>query len=332
MSDQSSSGGERLQKIIAQAGIASRRDAEELIRDGLVTVNGKVANLGDKAILGKDAIKVKGKLIMTATSKVYFLIYKPKHVIAMVNEDEEGRTTLKDLIPRIKERVFTVGRMDFAGEGAIILTNDGELTQQILKSNDIVRRYHVKVDRHPTQEDLAKLARGGRMEGRSMNPYHVRVVESYSKNALIEISFEGMGTIDVRKYFENKGFFPEKIARVAIGHLSAESLVPGAYKKLEPSSVKALLKQPELAKKKIEKLVAQKGSNVRKVREEHLSEDAELKRRGRKGMFDGTKTGFITKAARAPVGRGIRGSGADAPPRGTRSERPRKSAPIRGKR
>jgi 23S rRNA pseudouridine2605 synthase len=199
----------------------------------------------------------------------------------MVAEDEEGRTTLKDLIPRIKERVFTVGRMDYAGEGAILLTNDGELTQQILKSKNIVRRYQVKVDRTPSQEELARLARGARIEGRSMQPYHVRVVEAYARNALIEISFEGMGAIDVRKYFELKGFFPEKVARVAIGHISAESLQPGAYKRLEPSSVKALLSQPELAKKKIEKLVGSKESKVKAVSESALKSDAERKRMGR---------------------------------------------------
>jgi len=277
----SSKGAERLQKLIAQAGIASRRTAEEWIRDGLVTVNGKVASLGDKAEIGKYAIKVKGKLISAPSQRVYYLIYKPKHVIAMVSEDEEGRTTLKDLIPRIKERVFTVGRMDYAGEGAILLTNDGELTQQILKSKDIVRRYHVKIDRQPSQEDLARLARGSRIEGRSMQPYHVRVVENYTRNCLIEISFEGMGAIDVRKYFELKGFFPEKVARVAIGHISAESLQPGAYKRLEPSSVKALLAQPELAKKKIEKLVGSKEAKVKAISESVLKSDAERKRKGR---------------------------------------------------
>jgi 23S rRNA pseudouridine2605 synthase len=95
-------GAERLQKIIAQVGIASRRDAEELIRDGLVTVNGKVSALGDKATLGQDAIKVKGKLIHAPAQKVYYLIYKPRNVIAMLTEDEEGRATLKDFMGRIK--------------------------------------------------------------------------------------------------------------------------------------------------------------------------------------------------------------------------------------
>ncbi len=284
-------GAERLQKIIAQAGIASRRDAEDLIREGSVTVNGKVAALGDKAVFGKDAIKVNGKLIHTPASKVYYLIYKPKHVIAMANEDEEGRPTLKDFMGRIKERVFPVGRMDFNGEGAILLTNDGEITQKILKSTEIIRRYHVKLHRVPTPDEMVRLVRGGRMEKRSMVPYHVRIVDTYAKNALIEISFQGMGAIDVKKYFENKGFIPEKVARVAIGHISAEKLPPGTIKKLEASSVEALLTQPELAKKKIENLTASKGSKAKVISEDQLERDAERKRRGKTGIFlDPSKT------------------------------------------
>ena len=264
----SDTGGERLQKIIAQAGITSRRDAEELIRDGQVTVNGKMAKLGDKATLGKDAIKVKGKLLHSATHKVYYLFYKPKNVIAMIADDEEGRPTIKDFIHRIKERVFTIGRMDFTGEGAILLTNDGEFVQRLQKSNDIIRRYHVKVDRNPTPEELARIARGGRIEGRSMQPFHVRVVENYHRNALIEVSFEGMGSLEVRQYFENKGFFPEKVARVGIGHLNAEHIPPGSYKRIESSSIEAMFVQPELTKKQIERLVKKSSARTRVVRED----------------------------------------------------------------
>jgi 23S rRNA pseudouridine2605 synthase len=276
---------ERLQKIIAQAGIASRRDAEELIRDGLVTVNGKVSALGDKAVWGQDAIKVNGKLLHTPAVKVYYLVYKPKNVIAMLNEDEEGRPTLKDFVKRIKERVFPVGRMDFTGEGAILLTNDGDITQKILKSNEIIRRYHVKVGRQPSTEDLARLARGGRIEDRSMQPYHVRLVQNYAKNALIEISFEGMGSTEVKKYLENKGFIAEKIARVGIGHLSVEKMAPGTFKRIEASSVQALLTQPELAKRQIAALTESKKSEVKVVSEGTLKKDAEKKRMGRKGIF-----------------------------------------------
>jgi 23S rRNA pseudouridine2605 synthase len=260
MSDtQTPSSGERIQKIIAQAGIASRRDAEELIREGKVMVNGKTASLGDKATLGKDSIKVRGRLIQSTEQKVYYIIYKPKNVIGVNAEDEEGRPTLYAFTKRIKERVFMVGRMDFMGEGIILLTNDGAIAQRMQKSNDIIRRYHVKVDRHPTPIDIEKLARGGRIEGRSMVPFHVRLANAYAKNALIEISFEGMGAIEIRKFFENKGFYPERIACVGIGHIAADKMAPGMVKKLEGSTVEALFTQPELAKTQIEKLKQKKA-------------------------------------------------------------------------
>ncbi len=258
---------ERIQKIIAQAGLASRREAETLIAEGQVTVNGKTAKLGDKATLGEDAIKVKGKLIHNAENKVYYLFYKPKNVIAMVNEDEEGRDTIKNFVRGINERVFTVGRMDFSGEGAILLTNDGEMAQKLTKSNDLIRRYHVKVDRHPTQDDLDRLGRGGRIEKVSMNPHHIRVVQEYAKNALIEISFQGSGVTEIRKYFENKGFFPEKVIRVGIGHLKADKMKPGEVKKVDATSIQALLIQPELTTKLIENIVKTKTK-----RNEHAEE------------------------------------------------------------
>ena len=265
--------GDRLQKIIAQAGIASRRDAEELIREGKVTVNGKTANLGDKAILGEHSIKVKGRLIHSTEQKAYYIIYKPKNVIALLSEDDEGRPTLKEYTKRIPERVFTVGRMDFTSEGAILLTNDGEIAQKMQKATDIIRRYHVKVDRHPTPSDIEKLSRGGRLEGRSMHPYHVRLATAYHKNALIEISFEGMSAIDIRKFFENKGFFPERIACVGIGHINAEKMTPGMLKKIEGSSVHALFAQPELTKKQIEKL-ALKRTHVRSLHTDQTKDQA----------------------------------------------------------
>lgn len=286
---------ERLQKIIAQAGLASRRAAEEWIAEGLVTVNGAVAKLGDKATLGVDAIKVKGKLLSKPAHQVYYLFYKPKHVIAMVNEDEEGRVTIKDLIHKqIKERVFTVGRMDYQGEGAILLTNDGDLAQKILKSDHIIRRYHVKVDRLPTPDDIQRLARGGRIEGRSMTPAHVQIAKAYAKNSLVEISFEGMGQIDVRKFFENKGFFPERVARVGIGHIKADKMAPGSFKKLEKSSVEALLTQPELAKRQIDNAIEGQARRMKSIQEEEQKKQERKEREEKKILARG---GRIAKPA-----------------------------------
>ena len=295
--------GERLQKIIAQAGITSRRDAEELIRDGLVTVNGKTSKLGDKAVLGKDAIKVKGKLLQTTEAKVYYLFYKPKNVIAMIAEDEEGRPTIKAYTRRIKERVFTVGRMDFTGEGAILLTNDGEMAQKIQKSTDIIRRYHVKVDRNPTQEELAKIARGGRIDGRSMQPTHVRVSGVFTKNAVVEISFQGMGAIEIKKFFENKGFHAERVARVAIGHLNVENVQPGNFKRIEATSIQALFAQPELARKQIERLVKKKAKSYKVVDEESMKKNAEFKKmrvNSKRADFTGSDYAASSRSESAP--------------------------------
>ena len=323
---------ERLQKIIAQAGLASRRQAETWIEEGLVTVNGEIAKLGDKASLSTDAIKVKGKLLHSSPVKVYYVFYKPKNVIAMINEDDEGRPTIKDVIQnRIKERVFTVGRMDFTGEGAILLTNDGDLSQQILKSNDIIRRYHIKVDRIPSQEDLARIARGGRIEGRSMNPFHVRIVQAFNRNALIEVSFEGMGSIDVRKFIENKGFFPEKVARVGIGHINAEQLAPGNFKKVDASSFKALLEQPELAKKQIERLVQSK-SKVRVVSAEDLEKDVERKRHHKKSSFSESAESAPRQSFEERLAARASRTLGDRPERTPRTERTSERAPSRSER
>src|SRR5947209_7120382 len=116
---------ERVQKVLAQAGIASRRKAEELISQGLVTINGKLAKLGDKAEFGKDAIKVKGKLLNSQAEPLIYLAFnKPKGVISTLT-DPEGRSTLTDFLGKIKARVFPVGRLDFNSDGLLILTNDG---------------------------------------------------------------------------------------------------------------------------------------------------------------------------------------------------------------
>jgi pseudouridine synthase len=314
---------ERIQKIIAQAGLASRREAEDLIAEGMVTVNGKTAKLGDKATLGEDAIKVKGKLIQKPEHKVYYLFYKPKNVIAMINEDEEGRQTIKDFTRGIQERVFTIGRMDFSGEGAIILTNDGEMAQKLTKSDELIRRYHVKVDRHPTQEDLDRLGRGGRIEKVSMTPHHIRVVQEYAKNALIEISFQGSGVTEIRKYFENKGFFPEKVIRVGIGHLKADTMKPGELKKVDATSIQALLVQPELTTKQIENIVKKKTKKNDHSEERKFSDKSDRAPKADR-PFSGRKT-FSTEdkseraSRRPPRGRPLpaeRAAGIKRAPRG----------------
>ncbi len=239
---------ERLQKILAKAGIASRRGAEDLISEGLVTINGKVAQLGDKAIWGKDAVKVKGKLLQygTATHEpLYFALYKPKGMISAL-VDPQGRPTIKDLIKGIRTRVFPVGRLDFNSEGLLLLTNDGDAAEKIQKDEDLVRVYEVKVKGHPEQRDLAKLAKGvavGEFRKKLLRPASVKLKEELDHKSWIEVTVEGGGAFDVKELFMTAGFLVERVVRTAIGSLSIKGLTPGQIRPIKAIHLKALLQK-----------------------------------------------------------------------------------------
>jgi 23S rRNA pseudouridine2605 synthase len=210
-----------------------------------VTVNGKIAKLGDKAELGKDAIKVSGKLIRGAEAPVYLAFYKPKQVISALT-DPEGRQELADYLTKIHSRVYPVGRMDFMSEGLLLLTNDGELAEKIQKSPDIPRVYHIKVKGHPEADVISRLARGIRLEGKLIRPHSVRVAEKLTAKAKIEVVMQGHGAADLKRFFEMKGVLVDRIVRVAIGHLTLKGLEPGHYRPLQKSQMLALVNQPEL--------------------------------------------------------------------------------------
>jgi pseudouridine synthase len=242
---------ERLQKILAQAGIASRRRAEDLIREGAVTVNGRTATIGEKADLASDAIKVSGKLLQSKRPVIYLAFHKPKGVISMF-ADPEGRPTLADFTSRIKERLFPIGRLDFNSEGLILLTNDGGFAEKLQKRGDIPRVYHVKVRGHSQPEDLARLERGARVGDRLAKPHSVRLAESLQSKSVIEWVTLESGALDVKAAFETRGFQVERITRTAIGHLTLRGLAPGEYRVLKPSQVEALLNQPELGMRQLD--------------------------------------------------------------------------------
>jgi 23S rRNA pseudouridine2605 synthase len=244
---------ERLQKIIAQAGIVSRRKAEELISYGEVTLNGKIAKLGDKADLSKDSIKVQGKLLKNTQDPLYLAFYKPKGVIAMVTEDPEGRQTLSHFLEKVRTRVFPVGRMDYNGEGIMLLTNDGDIAAKIQRLRKLPRIYHVKIKGHPTEEDLGRLKRGAMLEKKRIRPQTVKLFKKLQSKAIVEIVFVGTGALEVKALFERKGFLIEKVTRVQLGHLSIGGLEPGEYRPIHKSEVELLLEDPELVLKLREK-------------------------------------------------------------------------------
>jgi 23S rRNA pseudouridine2605 synthase len=236
---------ERIQKILAQAGITSRRKAEQLIKEGLVTVNGKVATIGEKADLAEDAIKVEGKLLQTKRPPMYIAFHKPRGVISMF-ADPEGRPTLGDFLARIKERLFPIGRLDFNSEGLILLTNDGAFAEKLQKRSDIARVYQVKVRGHVEPADLAKLERGAKVGERAFKPHSVRLAGNLASKSVIEWVTLESGAMDVKGAFESRGFLVEKITRTAIGHINLRGIAPGEHKLLKASQVEALLNQPEL--------------------------------------------------------------------------------------
>src|SRR5881398_2967497 len=173
---------ERLQKIIAHAGVASRREAEWMIRDGRVTVNGRVVTeLGSRADAARDHVKVDGKLITRAEPHRYILLYKPREVMTTV-EDPQGRKTVIDLVHGIRERIYPVGRLDFHSEGLIVLTNDGDLAFKVAHPrHGSVKTYHVKVRGVPEPRLIDKLQRGITIEGKRTLPCEIARVKTTGK-------------------------------------------------------------------------------------------------------------------------------------------------------
>lgn len=236
---------ERLQKIISnQCGI-SRREAENWIRNQRVTLNGAVAKLGEKALLGKDSVKVDGKLLRAQKlPPVYVVFHKPPGVVAMMSDDPDGRRSLLYYFRGEKRhRLFPVGRMDFNGEGVLLLTNDGQFTQAVNKSSTLTRVYEVKATGPLSENGLEKLARGTRIEGRMVKPTSVRVKHRNPRGTQIkiELRYQGAGAIDLKTVLIRAGFRPSRIVRTAIGPISISGLSKGSYRFLNTDEAKSLI-------------------------------------------------------------------------------------------
>ena len=244
---------QRLQKLIAAAGIASRRHAEELIVAGRVTVNGKlVTELGSKADPAKDHIKVNGKLInpqLNTLEKVYVLLNKPKGYLSSVS-DPEGRPLVTELIPASLGRVHPVGRLDFNTEGLLLLTNDGELTNFVTAArNRVVKVYEVKVKGVPPDSALERLRRGVTLDdGTRTAPAKIKLLHETVNNAWLEVLLHQGRNQQVRRMFDLIGHSVVKLRRVRIGFLTDEDLKPGHWRLLSQAEVTRLMK-PQAKKK-----------------------------------------------------------------------------------
>ena len=232
---------ERLNKLIAQAGVASRRGADELIAEGAVSVNGEiVTEPGTKADPEKDHIKVRGKLInarLARREKVYILLNKPKGYLSSA-ADPEGRKLVVDLVKGYG-KLHPVGRLDYNSEGLIILTNDGEFTNRVASSRTIPKVYEVKVKGLPNENAINKLRRGVRLEdGFKTAPAQIRELKGTDKNGWYEVTLYEGHNQQIRKMFDSIGHSVVKLKRIAIGSIDYNRLPTGAYRELDPEEIK----------------------------------------------------------------------------------------------
>jgi 23S rRNA pseudouridine2605 synthase len=261
---------ERLQKLIAAAGIASRRHAEELITSGVVTVNGKVVTeLGTKADPGTDHIKVRGKLInptIERREKVYVLLNKPKGYLSSVT-DTEGRPTVVELLPASLGRLHPVGRLDFNTEGLLLLTNDGDFTNFITSArNKVEKVYEGKVKGIPDQKAIERLRRGVTLEdGTRTAPAKIRKIDETENNSWFEILLHEGKNQQIRRMFDLIGHSVIKLRRSQIGSLRDDALKPKHWRKLSPDEVKLLIQKrpPGKPKPAVRSNVAGHGSSRR---------------------------------------------------------------------
>ncbi len=221
----------RLQKVIADCGVTSRRKAEGFILDGRVEVNGRVVTeLGTKVNPNKDTIQVDGNTLeLMAVDKVYIVMNKPRAYITTLS-DPEGRPTVMDLIFGVKQRIFPVGRLDYLSEGLLILTNDGDLANMIMHPKyEVEKVYEVKVFGHVNEGILAKIKRGVMTEDGLLKPKSVRVIEQLPNKTWLEFRLNEGKNREIRKICEAVELTVDKLRRVAIEGLNIQSLSPGKY-------------------------------------------------------------------------------------------------------
>jgi 23S rRNA pseudouridine2605 synthase len=227
---------ERLQKLLSQAGVTSRRKAEGMIVEGRVTVNGKtITELGSKADLETDHIKVDGQLLHAPKHLTYIALNKPKECMTTVS-DPEGRQTVMHLMRGVRERVFPVGRLDYHSEGLLLLTNDGEFAHRLMAPvNHITKVYVVKVNGALTEAQEEQFREGVPMHGRKTAPAELKRIK-HGANPWYEVKITEGRQNQIRIMFKHLGKLVEKLRRVKIGFLELD-LPPGRYRSLTPQEV-----------------------------------------------------------------------------------------------
>jgi 23S rRNA pseudouridine2605 synthase len=250
---------ERLQKILASAGIASRRAAEQIITSGRVKVNGEVVTeLGSKADPDKDAITVDGNPVHKQRSKVYILLFKPSGYMTTL-KDPEGRPVVTDLLKGVTERVYPVGRLDYNTEGLLLLTNDGEWANRLMHPrHEVEKEYHVRVRGMVTSGQVAMLGNGVELDDGMTAPAKVSIIKASDNNTWLSIAIHEGRYRQVRRMCEAVSLSVVRLKRARYGNLDLNGLNPGQYRLLTDIEVQGLLTGENVPR-------AEKRSNVKRI-------------------------------------------------------------------
>lgn len=231
---------ERLQKLIARAGLASRRQAEEWIRAGRITVNNKVAQIGQSADLHTDQIRLDGVSLKKEEQKITLLLNKPRGYVCSLS-DPQGRALVTDLVKDIPERLFPVGRLDYNSEGVLLLTNDGDLSHVLSHpGKEVEKTYLVKVRGQLTVAMAEQMRSGIALDDGVTQPAKVAHIRSSGSNCWFEVTLKEGKNRQVRRMCEFFGLVVVRLKRIRIGFLNLDGLRPGTYRQLQPAEIARL--------------------------------------------------------------------------------------------
>ena len=227
----------RINKFLAESGVASRRAADKLIEEGVVKINGKIAKLGDEVDVGNDSVSVNNRPINRVKSYDYYIMNKPKGYVCTVKDDKD-RKTVMDLMPTNAKRVFPVGRLDYDTEGLLILTNDGDLTFKLTHpKNEVPKTYLVKTEKPVSDEDLAKLRSGVVIDGVKTKKCNVKLIETAKNGSKLHVTITEGRNRQVWKMFEAVGNNVDFLKRIKIGDLVLSGLNRGEVRKLSAREI-----------------------------------------------------------------------------------------------
>lgn len=231
----------RINKYLASCGVASRRAADQMIKDGLVKINGKICSAGDDVDVGSDSVTVNNKLVSIVKKYDYYIMNKPKGYVCTV-KDDKGRKTVMDLLPERAKRLFPVGRLDYDTEGLLILTNDGDLTFRLTHpKNEVPKTYLVKTEKPVSDENLMKLRSGVVIDGVKTKKCNVRLIETNKSGSKLHVTITEGRNRQVRKMFEAVDNCVDFLKRIKIGDLTLTGLNRGEVRPLSPSEIDYLL-------------------------------------------------------------------------------------------